>query len=163
MALKQEQTPGHLHRHHRCLVTGTATKQPPFRAEFQRTTHPPVGTLSSGLKFKVWPSRFGMGSVCSEPQAPGMSTLGPVSLGTHTPVWSQECADSGWRWRWSGRCSSLRTGGCSSPGCWTAFYSEAVKSKGDSLAFAPDSVSERVEAEMSVDSHPRHSLSSPTH
>lgn len=154
MAIKQGQMPGCLHQHHRFLVTSTPTKQPPFSVEFQRSTHPSAGTLSSWLKFKFRPSRFRMGySVSSEPEGPGMS-----SLGSHTPVWSQECADSGWRWRWSGRCSSLRIGGCSSPGCWTASYSAAVKSKGDSLAFDPDSVSERMKAEMSVYPSPRLSI-----
>lgn len=48
-------------------------------------------------------------------------------LGPYRPVSSPASAGSGWRWKWSGRCSSPQTGGCSCPGCWTALCWEAVK------------------------------------
>lgn len=55
----------------------------------------------------------------------------------YRPVWSRASEGSGWRWIWSGRCSSPQTGGCSCPRCWTAFCWGAVKSS--SVILASDS------------------------
>ena len=79
------------------------------------------------------PHKAGNGKPCTTAMVWGL--WAGQGLSTYTPVSSLGSAGSGWRWIWSGRCSSPQTGGCSCPGCWTTLCSEAVKSSSIILAF----------------------------
>lgn len=82
------------------------------------------------------PSKAGSGKPCETPILWGVLGRGRTGgLRAHRPVSSLVSASSGWQWKWSGRCSSPQTGGCSCPRCWTAFCSEAVKSSSIILTF----------------------------